>query len=268
MPATSPAHALYALKPADRVDLTLNAHDGPKKQGEALYAAFKSDLFLVRVGQIAWSHYRDKLNGKGDENTAALHHVITKILNDTGLREVLVNTVVQLYEKSYSSSQASAHCVVPVSSRRSRDESIDCIKQVRIEWEQGINEELMAIAQEMARPFTMARAKGVFSRIISGDPMTGTARRDSVRFLFDSEDLLETGTLHTAATYMPRTRHSRSNLSPRSYPDPVPLPLPRPHSTPHHHRHRYRYSLQQCQIGVRYPPSGHDQAAAAHLSAT
>jgi len=193
MQSTSEAYALYALNPADRVDLTLNAYDGPKKQGELLYAAFKSDLFLVRVGQIAWSHYRDNLNGKGDETAAALQHTITKILNDTGLREVLVNTVVQLYEKNYSSSYASSHCVVPIISRRSKDEPIECIRQVRIEWEQGINEELQAIAQEMARPFTMARAKGVFSRIVAGESLEAAGKRDAVRFLFDSEDLLETG---------------------------------------------------------------------------
>ena len=193
MPSLAEAYALYSLNPADRVDIgPINAADGPRRQGEVLYEAFKSDLLLVRLGQIAWSYYRDKINGKGDENSQDLQQTMTNILNETGLREVLVNTVVQIYENNYSLSNSSAYCNAPIIARQSKDESIECIKQVRIEWEQGINEELMAIAQEMSRPFVIARAKGVYSRIIEGEMPHEGPKRDAIRFLFDSEDLLET----------------------------------------------------------------------------
>lgn len=129
MPA-SDISLLYALNPAERIDLVLDSHESPKSQGETLYNAIQSDLFLVRVEQIAWTHYRDKLNGKGDEKDPNLQGVIAKILNDTGLREVIVNTVVQIYEKNFSTSQSSKFCVAPMISRTSRDEPIDAIRQV------------------------------------------------------------------------------------------------------------------------------------------
>ena len=50
----------------------------------------------------------------------------------------------------------------------------------------------------MARPFTIARAAGVYDRIVAGESLANVTQpssqtRDTVRFLFDSEDLLETG---------------------------------------------------------------------------
>ena len=197
MPSTKiDSNSLYALRTAHRLDLALNSADGPRIQGDILYEVIKSDIFMVRVEQLAWKYYRDKFNAKDDEAKTALPNLITKILNETGLREVIVNTAVQLYEKNYNSSHSSIYITNPLISRTSQNEPIEAIKQIRIEWEQGINEELMAIAQETARPFTMSRAPNLLNRYLAGEihRLDGTnARRDAVRFLFDSEDLLETG---------------------------------------------------------------------------
>ena len=104
---------------------------------------------------------------------------------------------------SYVRSQSSGYITSPLVSKISHYESIDCIKQVRLEWEQGINEELMAIKQEQNRNFTIPRNIGVFNKYLAGellrlDGKKGSSRSrnggpNSVRFLFDSEDLLETG---------------------------------------------------------------------------
>ena len=197
MPSVSmDASSLYGLRTAHRVDLGLNSADGPRTQGEKLYDVVKSDIFMVRVEQLAWKYYCEKFTGKDMEAKNALPNLITKTLNETGLREVIVNTAVQLYEKNYNSSHSSIYITNPLISRTSQNEPIDAIKQIRIEWEQGIKEELMAIAQETARPFTIARAPNLLNRYLAGEipRLDGTnARRDAVRFLFDSEDLLETG---------------------------------------------------------------------------
>jgi len=41
--------------------------------------------------------------------------------------------------------------------RYSSDEYVQCIRQARIHWEEGINEELQAIALESRRPFLLIR---------------------------------------------------------------------------------------------------------------
>ena len=46
---------------------------------------------------------------------------------------------------------------LPSIARNSEHEKVDCVRKARISWEQGINEELLAIAQESKRPFLMIR---------------------------------------------------------------------------------------------------------------
>jgi hypothetical protein len=156
--------SLFSLNTALRLELRLNSDDGPKKQGEIIYEAMDRDLFMLRVDQIAWTYYRDKINGKGGEAGAGVASLISKILSETGLREAIVNTVVQLYEANYKSCQSSPYITAPLISRTSNNEPIEAIHQVRLEWEQGINEELLAIAQETSRPFTIARAPDLLNR--------------------------------------------------------------------------------------------------------
>jgi hypothetical protein len=110
---------------------------------------------------------------------------------------------------------------VPRVSRRSQDETLDQVKQARIGWEQGILEELRAIIYEARRPFLVIREPGCsspwidasaaaalassalsngFNHSSSGDngptvgsnTPAGVANGEGVKFLFDSEDLMET----------------------------------------------------------------------------
>lgn len=103
--------------------------------------------------------------------------------------------------------------------RSAEDEKVDCIRKARAAWEQGINEELLAIAVESRRPFILARwAAHVCPFMLSSlrychfaHALWGVVNRngtdtnplfdvnimqapsEGVKFLFDSEDLLETG---------------------------------------------------------------------------
>lgn len=179
---------LYALDPTKRIDVTLFDNESPARQGKKLYNAVQNDLFMIRLQQIAWSFFRDKSAIKEPQKE------ISKLLSDTGLREVITNTAVRMYEKGYARRQRSEFATLSVCSKHSKDESIECIRQVRMEWEQGIHDELLVIAQEQDRPFAMMRAPGKFEKFLeTGDSnILGNGGKGSVKFLFDSEDLLET----------------------------------------------------------------------------
>jgi hypothetical protein len=158
-----------------------------------LFDAIENDLFMTRLQQIAWSCYRDK---PVSEDRTDTHSDVARLLSDTGLREIVANTAVRLFEKSYNVRQKSSFDTSIVTARQSKDENLDYIRKVRVEWEQGIREELMVIAKEQSRPFARLRAPGKFQEFIeTGDSsVLRDGNEDSVRFLFDSEDLLETAT--------------------------------------------------------------------------
>lgn len=186
---------LYTLDPSCRVDVSLHDHQTPEDQGLKLFEAIQSDLFLIRLQQIAWSVYRDKVGGPNGSKGDNVNDV-AKLLSDTGLREIVANTAVRMYEKSNNLRSKSAYDTSSVRARTSKDEQIDYIRRIRVEWEQGIQEELMVIAQEQARPFAMMRAPGKFKEFLeTGDSsVLRNGVEESVKFLFDSEDLLETAT--------------------------------------------------------------------------
>lgn len=78
----------------------------------------------------------------------------------------------------------------PMLCRRSCDELVDHLREARVAWESGILEELRAIIVETKRPFVLLRDKMERCPFLDG-----TAHGDketNVKFLFDSEDLMET----------------------------------------------------------------------------
>jgi hypothetical protein len=103
----------------------------------------------------------------------------------------LIAAVGRTYEKLRSQSMyLSSVSREPVTARRSGDEKNDTIREVRNIWEKGINEELLAIGAEMRRKFVICRPNGISCPLLE-ESLTQTAR-DTVRFLYDSEDLYET----------------------------------------------------------------------------
>jgi hypothetical protein len=80
------------------------------------------------------------------------------VLERLGVSEIVSNTALKIYERN-----ATLHMVrspfdlTPATARTSADEKIDCIREARVNWEQGINEELLAIAKESQRKFCLVR---------------------------------------------------------------------------------------------------------------
>ncbi len=65
--------------------------------------------------------------------------------------------------------------------------------QARTQWEDGINEELHAIVNESKRTFSLLRDDPSPYLQHSDVVVAVAAPHDAVKFLFDSEDMLETG---------------------------------------------------------------------------
>ena len=190
---------LYNLDPSNRVEVTLYDNEEAGQHGEKLFESVKNDLFMIRLKQIAWGFYREQSGSTDASNGASASPTksVATLLQETGLREVISNAVIRLYEKNLFRRKRSQFNNSSVYSRHSKEETIDGIRQIRIEWEQGINEELIAIASETARPYLQMRPPGKFDKFVMGDQAAllgdTTVSKDSVKFLFDSEDLLETG---------------------------------------------------------------------------
>jgi len=184
---------LFLLDPSSRVNVTFRSDENFKERSAKMFGSIRDDLFMVRLRQIAWENFRDKKSIQLVEKGGDMRTQIMSMLEETGLREVIANTAIRLYERNamlhlQRSLLDTSLCV----SRKASNETIECIREARLAWEQGINEELMAIASEMKRPFAMLRPPGALHPLLEANALQ-SADSDSVRFLFDSEDLLETG---------------------------------------------------------------------------
>lgn len=145
---------LYSLDPSSRVNVALAVNDSSEGHAKQVFEALRNDIFLIRMKQIALERYKSEKN----INHKTSRDNVKQILDDTGLKEVIVNTIVRLYERNCSLNMV--HNPIEkrlVTSRRSLDEAYDCIRKARVAWEVGINEELLTIAEEMKRPLRLIR---------------------------------------------------------------------------------------------------------------
>lgn len=161
------------------------------EKAEVYYKAIESDVYTINLKQIAWELYNSNVNKAA--STAAVTPTLTsvkKVFQDSGLKDVFVNSFVRLYEKH-----------LPTVKRSSAEPCV-YIRSIRTAWEDGINEELLAIASEMNRPLVRNRVAVDSS---SGSGVTGDVKNpwfepissyhsviEAVRFLLDSEDVYET----------------------------------------------------------------------------
>jgi hypothetical protein len=96
--------------------------------------------------------------------------------------------------------------------RTSSDETVEHIQQARIRWEQGLLEELGSIVAEAKRPFLLIREPGKVNPFLSapssqhinsgsnadggsvdgGNVAPNNPAPENIKFLYDSEDLMET----------------------------------------------------------------------------
>jgi hypothetical protein len=187
------AAGLYSLDPSQRVTVELHDEDDAETRARKLFEAVAGDIFYVRLQQLAWSSFsknKSYLTEFASAPSSSSSAAVTQLLEETGLRDVITNIAIRLYERSAALCSKTAGATSRYA-RTSRDESIDCIRETRIAWEQGINEELLAIVSESRRPFAVMRPAGVQNPLLESNALQSVPR-ESVRFLFDSEDLLET----------------------------------------------------------------------------
>lgn len=184
---------LYNFDPSSRVDVALYESDTTEQQASQIFDSIKDDIFGIRLRQLLWQEYCRK----NVDDTKSLEADIASIVDDNGIREIIKTTTVKIYERS-AALNMHRHRLDPstLSSRRSTDELVECVRNARIQWEDGINEELHAIVRESHRPFLILRQSGEASPHLETLDFVDAPKahqRDSVKFLFDSEDLLETG---------------------------------------------------------------------------
>lgn len=195
------ANSLYSLDPTPRVKITFHAEEDVEERSSKMFDSIRNDIFFVKLQQLAWealtrnktlmAEFTSKCNDANNINAA--QGTIISLLEETGLKEVISNIAIRLYERNVVLHQQRSKFDATLSTaRRSQDETIECIREARSAWEQGIKEELLTIVGEMNRPFTIVRPPGKLNDLLETNALQSVPR-ESVRFLFDSEDLLETG---------------------------------------------------------------------------
>ena len=169
--------------------------DNMQAKADKIVELFSNDLFIVKLKREVLKHMSG-ISAEGsefDHSVGGLPHFTKKIIN--AIEEIKLNDAVSmigvsLYEKAIASAmRRHPFDNLLMSARTSSDETVVCIKDIRIAWEEGINEELQAMALEMNRPFSRKLEKAQHPLL---DTCVSGSARENVRFLFDSEDLLET----------------------------------------------------------------------------
>lgn len=182
------SNELYDLNLSSQSDISLYASSSSEEQSSIIYNIVKDDIFLTRLKKISWEKY--DIN-KSSKNSSMKQQII-KLLEDNCLKEVLVNSIVKLYERNIALNMyVSPEDKSLVYARRSNDEKDQYVREARISWGNNIIEELVAISKEMNRDLVIKRPIGSKSLLLEVNDIQ--APPGHIRFLFDSEDLFETG---------------------------------------------------------------------------
>jgi hypothetical protein len=89
-------------------------------------------------------------------NPTDVHAQVSSLLKHSGLRESLRTLTVNTAQQAPLVMRS--HPLFGLKfAHSSADEPVECIRLARLHWERGINEELMAIASELKRPFLRMR---------------------------------------------------------------------------------------------------------------
>lgn len=199
---------LYSLDPTYRIDISFSGTEDVKSRSEKIYNSIKDDVFIMRLRQLTWDALQDQLlETERKPTTEEIAGKIRGVLDNTGFKEVISNTTLKIYERSSALfTHRSQYDKSSFKARRASDEQVESIREVRINWETGINEELQTIASETKNPFSSLRPEGIPNPLLE-QHATPPSERENIRFLFDSGDLLET------AASIKSTNMSTSSLS-------------------------------------------------------
>eukprot|EP01031_Cornospumella_fuschlensis_P026974 gene26974-32589_t len=225
---------LWALDPTDRITSNINLYvdESTEQQAKIIQKALQDDIFYVRLRQQVWKMIQE--DSLEDRQIASK---IRNVLESSNSAEIVATMAAKAYKRIHatrmqktrffsdvplpkpvpSSNPSSASSASPLAHpRTSKDECVDHIRDVRVQWENGILEELKAISFESKRPFLLTREKGAKNPLIDGGSAQSNnsasnnnngsttnnttsasnagegEKEEAVKFLFDSEDLMET----------------------------------------------------------------------------
>lgn len=207
---------LYDLDPSSRVErVDLCVDQNKKDQAIKIFDSIKDDIFYAKLRQIIWKEIcaRNVVS-----NDADIEEQITMLFEENGFKKMLRNITINIYEKS-TVLQMNKSTLVPCKSfaRSSSDETISYIRQARMEWESGINDELNAIVGELRRPYVLVRQSGSGNPFLADEEgqfdanemmvpeAPGGKGQESIKFLFNGEDLLEAGLAIKCNNIVPST---------------------------------------------------------------
>lgn len=153
--------------------------------------ALGKEMFTIKLKQAVLKRMSSMPTDNSEDSTASMRKAIMSILEEMKMTEVIGMIGISMYEKISASAlyRSPFDHKTLCKARTAQHETVKCIQEIRIAWEEGINEELQAMAVEMRRPF--ARPLDTPQHPLL-DTLVSVSARESVRFLFDSEDLLET----------------------------------------------------------------------------
>ena len=145
------------------------------------------------------AHIRDHQTHNKATNKQFLSHV-PKVLEKLGITTDLRNatytandTATSTLPPHHSSHKSSLHrqTVLNHGTTPCNDE-LDCIQRARRQWEEGICEEVNALAEEQGRPLARLRTSATIANDEKRrESMSAVEQQATRRFLFDGEDLLE-----------------------------------------------------------------------------
>lgn len=185
---------LHSLDPSYRLNVSFLSTDDSRARTDKIWNTLKDDPFVSRLQQLAWLQYEKIYNSEKRVNGTSndVNTQVMNLLEETGLKELLASTTSRIYERSSSLfTTNSIYDSSPSYARYAADESVECVREVRVSWEEGINEELKSISHERKRPFATVRPPGATNALLI-ENAPPPADREDVRFLFDSQDLLDT----------------------------------------------------------------------------
>mmetsp|Transcript_22677 Transcript_22677/g.22878 ORF Transcript_22677/g.22878 Transcript_22677/m.22878 type:complete len:218 (-) Transcript_22677:567-1220(-) len=183
---------LSMLDPSTRVDVKFFGTDDANVRAEKIFSALKDDPFMSRLQQLAWQTYEKQYIQEKKYPSDDMPSQVLELLEDTGLKELISSSTLRLYERSNALfTQRNVYNPSRTRARTANDEPVECVREVRLSWEDGINEELQTISNELKRTFASQRLSGAKNPLLV-ENAPPPSEREEVRFLFDSQDLLDT----------------------------------------------------------------------------
>jgi hypothetical protein len=156
---------------------------------EKLNRALQEDFIMKRIHHVTWTNFKEKYSGK-DMPREEMRAVILKVLEETGGKQLLLNAVQAVYRTASKETATDTFSSRARTARRTIDEPVVPIRDARYQWENGIYDEVLTMTLEGKRPFVVRMPVEWTNLLI--EKIFTFEYRDSIRFLFDSDDLLET----------------------------------------------------------------------------